>query len=98
VVVNDLIGHAGALAQELDDLGVTLLLDRIEEAEGGVVTGEFVVVEQYPAPDFPAFLGTVSAELAGLLDEIVEDDRGLAELLVAMDEHGRFPCSLTSVR
>src|SRR5581483_1970061 len=90
VALDDVERALHATAKEVDDLPVVTLLNADQPAQGGKVTGELVVVEQDPAPDLATLGGIVRAEVAGLLDQVIEDDAGLRDALVTVEQHRRF--------
>jgi hypothetical protein len=55
-----------------------------------MIARELVVIKQHPAQNFAALVFTLGTELAGLLGEVIENDAGLRNLLVAMQKHRNF--------
>ena len=65
-------------------------LEPVEEAQGSVITGELVIIEEDPAPDLASLTGILRAEFIQNLGEVIQDGARLGERFPAMFEDGNF--------
>ncbi len=90
MLVDDRERAERAAAQELVHGRIAALQDALEEAQGRVIAGELVVVEQHPAQDFQPLVLVATAVTAEAVGQPGEDRAALGQAPAAVFQHRDF--------